>query len=243
MLAAAFADLADTLATEQDVSAALHGLCQSCVEFFDLTAAGVVAGFEQRHWQITACTSTPARGLLGLLARESPEGEVADLVAAGTCGPVELADLMAFGSERARFVAEARERGFARAHLLPMRHNATTYGVLVLFGERGASLTADEVEVAEALASAATAGIAQLVARRRADARVDQLQGALDSRVAIEQAKGVLSKRGGIGVDQAFAALRMYARSHHQPLHGLATRIVTDDPLCHAVLDYHKRRG
>ena len=53
-----------------------------------------------------------------------------------------------------------------------------------------------------------------------------QLQTALDSRIVIEQAKGVLAERYRIGVDEAFALLRRSARNHRLRLHALATAVV-----------------
>jgi AmiR/NasT family two-component response regulator len=53
-----------------------------------------------------------------------------------------------------------------------------------------------------------------------------QLQHALDSRIVIEQAKGVLAERFGIGVDDAFQLLRSGARSNRIRIHELAARVV-----------------
>jgi AmiR/NasT family two-component response regulator len=52
------------------------------------------------------------------------------------------------------------------------------------------------------------------------------LQRALDTRVVIEQAKGVLAERFGVDVHEAFQVLRMSARSNRIRLHDLATRVV-----------------
>jgi len=56
--------------------------------------------------------------------------------------------------------------------------------------------------------------------------RAEQLQRALESRVAIEQAKGVLAERYALDPDQAFTLLRGAARSARLPLHELAQRVV-----------------
>jgi AmiR/NasT family two-component response regulator len=53
-----------------------------------------------------------------------------------------------------------------------------------------------------------------------------QLQHALDSRIVIEQAKGVLAERYGIGVDDAFQLLRSGARNSRVKIHELAARVV-----------------
>jgi hypothetical protein len=56
---------------------------------------------------------------------------------------------------------------------------------------------------------------------------VAQLQTALDSRIVIEQAKGVLAERLGIDVDQAFELLRRTARSNRTQIHALASAVTT----------------
>jgi hypothetical protein len=56
--------------------------------------------------------------------------------------------------------------------------------------------------------------------------RAGQLQQALESRIQIEQAKGVLAERYGLTVDDAFRILRRSARSNRMRLHDLAARVV-----------------
>jgi AmiR/NasT family two-component response regulator len=61
---------------------------------------------------------------------------------------------------------------------------------------------------------------------REAHGVVEQLQGALSSRVMIEQAKGVLAERAHIGVDAAFDRLRNYAREHNLYLSNVAGDLI-----------------
>jgi AmiR/NasT family two-component response regulator len=56
--------------------------------------------------------------------------------------------------------------------------------------------------------------------------RSEQLQRALDSRVVIEQAKGVLAERLGLPPEDAFEILRRAARSTQTPIHDLAREVV-----------------
>ena len=56
--------------------------------------------------------------------------------------------------------------------------------------------------------------------------RVLQLQQALESRVQIEQAKGVLAERFAIDLDSAFALLRAAARANRIRIHDLAAEVV-----------------
>jgi AmiR/NasT family two-component response regulator len=61
---------------------------------------------------------------------------------------------------------------------------------------------------------------------RAAIERSGQLQQALESRIVIEQAKGVLAERFGLGVEEAFDLMRRGARSHQRRLRDLAAEVV-----------------
>jgi AmiR/NasT family two-component response regulator len=80
--------------------------------------------------------------------------------------------------------------------------------------------------VGQALADVATIGLLQQRAIRRRDVITEQLQTALNSRVLIEQAKGVLSERLHVDVADAFTLLRNGARSHNRRLSELAQAII-----------------
>jgi predicted Zn-dependent peptidase len=75
----------------------------------------------------------------------------------------------------------------------------------------------------------ATIGILQERAVRRGEILAQQLQTALDSRVVIEQAKGVLAERLQIGLDDAFVRLRAYARSANVHIAAAARALVEGD--------------
>ena len=72
----------------------------------------------------------------------------------------------------------------------------------------------------------ASAAVARLLAVTHATyERRAQLQHALESRVAIEQAKGIIAERYDLGVDEAFEVIRRAARSHRIKLHDLVRAI------------------
>jgi AmiR/NasT family two-component response regulator len=113
-----------------------------------------------------------------------------------------------------------------------MRLRAETLGALNLFKHQEGVLSDPEMATARTLADIASIAILQDRAARDAQSLIDQLQGALDSRVVIEQARGVIAQRSGLSMDEAFSALRSYARNHNARLRVVAEDVVarTLDP-------------
>jgi AmiR/NasT family two-component response regulator len=85
-----------------------------------------------------------------------------------------------------------------------------------------------DISVGQALADVATVGILHQRTLTHADLISQQLQGALNSRVIIEQAKGVLAERGSIDMDRAFVLLRAHARKTQQRLADVARAVVNN---------------
>ena len=56
----------------------------------------------------------------------------------------------------------------------------------------------------------------------------EQLQGALNSRIVVEQAKGVMSALRGVSPDEAFVLLRTHARDQRLRLSDVALAVLTD---------------
>ena len=87
----------------------------------------------------------------------------------------------------------------------------------------------DDQQLAQALADVATIGILQQRSAHRSAMLTEHLQRALNSRVVVEQAKGVLAERNGMSMETAFDALRQYARDQNIKLTDLAVAIVHQD--------------
>ncbi|HCT75050.1 MAG TPA: transcriptional regulator, partial [Micromonosporaceae bacterium] len=124
------------------------------------------------------------------------------------------------------FAGRAREAGFASAHALPLRLRQQVIGVLNLFYSQPGALDPDDAQICQALADVATIGLLQERAARHQGLVAEQLQTALNSRVIIEQAKGVLAERLNLSMDDAFAKLRGHSRSHNILLSRLAHDVV-----------------
>lgn len=95
-----------------------------------------------------------------------------------------------------------------------------------LFCAADSHLSEDDVAMGQALADIATIGLLQERAVRQSGLIAEQLQTALDNRVLIEQAKGVLMASAEIDVDQAFRLMRDYSRRNNHPVKDVARQVV-----------------
>ena len=123
------------------------------------------------------------------------------------------------------FAAVAIESGFRSADALPMRLRGTVIGALNLFRDHPGELEEDDVRAAQALADVATIAILQHRAGLEAGVLNAQLNQALQSRIVIEQAKGVIAERARVDTDEAFARLRHHARSNNLRLADVAREV------------------
>jgi len=222
-LAETLVELADTVAAEFDLDDFLRLLANRCVRLVGADAAGLVLIDHGGQVQAVGASGERARSLALCETREEA-GPGLDCCRRGK--PVVVPDLAAGADRWPRYAAEARAAGFAAVHAMPMRLRAEVIGALTLFRVEPGELEKVDARVAQAMADIATIGIVQARAVRRQEELAAQLQRALNSRVVIEQAKGVLAERLGLGMTAAFEALRNYARSHNARVSELAVSIV-----------------
>ena len=144
-----------------------------------------------------------------------------------TGAPVCVPDLADEAGRWPVFVAAVAERGAYRSvHALPLRLRGEAIGAMNLFHRQPGALPEADLAVGQALADVATIGILQERAIRRGDVLTEQLQAALNSRVIIEQAKGVLAQLGDLTMNAAFDRLRRYAHNHNARLSEVARQVV-----------------
>jgi GAF domain-containing protein len=223
LLAEAFVGLADTLVADYDVIEFMQRLSLHCVELLAVDAAGLMLS-DQRGALHVVSSSTEHAEMVELFQLEADEGPCLDCF--HTSRPVIAADLRDEGAHWPRFSQRAQAEGFLSVYAVPLRLREQTIGALNMFGAQAGVLTAEDIRLSQALADVATIGILQERALRRHEVLIEQLQSALNSRVVIEQAKGVVAERGGLDMEQAFAVLRRYARTTQQRLSDLARNVV-----------------
>ncbi len=218
-----FVEMADTLVDGFDMVEFLHLLAGRCVDVLNVSAAGLLLTDQCGALRWVAASTEQTR-LLVMSELETSEGPCVDCF--GTGRPVAVADLTAAVGRWPRFAARALEAGFASVQALPMRLRTDVIGALGLFSAQPGALPEDTIRVGQALADVATIGLLQARSIRHYETLAEQLQNALNSRIVIEQAKGVLAERHNIDMGCAFAMLRTGARNHNRRLSDLASGIV-----------------
>jgi transcriptional regulator with GAF, ATPase, and Fis domain len=224
LLSDTFVELADTMVADFDVIDFLHLLTDRSVVLLSASAAGVMLADPRGELRVAA-SSNEAAGLLELFQVQNDQGPCLDCFRTGQ--PVTAADLAGPGQQWPRFAAAATGSGFRAVEAMPMRLRDQVIGALNLFRAAAGPFDPAELRIGQALADVATIGLLHERNVRRSEIVAEQLQGALNSRVVIEQAKGKLAERRSINMDQAFVLLRDYARNSNQRLTDVARNFVT----------------
>ncbi len=219
LLAATFVDLADTLVANFDVVDFLHGLADRCVRLLDVDAAGLMLADQRGSLRVVASSSEQAR-MVELFQLQHEQGPCMECFQTGL--PVSEADLSTARPRWPAFAPAALGAGFAAVQALPMRLRDEVIGAMNLFTKTPGGLDERGLRVGQALADVATIGLLQERNFRHQEVLAEQLQGALNSRVTIEQAKGVLAERLHLDMGRAFELLRGQARAQNRLLAELA---------------------
>ena len=211
LLTRTLVQLADTLIADFDVVDLLTLLSDRCVEILDVAAAGLMLAAPSGDLSVVASSSDAMR-VLEAFELQSNEGPCPDCYRSGQ--PIVNLDLAANYDRWGQFAPRALAAGFRSVHALPMHLRDRTIGALNLFRADQGGLEEDDVNTAQALADVATIAILQHRTTLDSQALNDQLNHALNSRIVIEQAKGIVGERAGIDMEQAFGSL---AGSRPQP--------------------------
>jgi GAF domain-containing protein len=220
-------ELADTLVLGFDGIEFLHTLTERCVQLLDVDAAGILL-IDQRGTLNLVAASTEQTRLLELFQLQNQEGPCLDCYHSGQ--GVACADLTAAPQRWPQFATAAREQGFAAVQAVPMRLREQTLGALNLFRSSPDAIPTDATAIAQSFANVATISLLQVRALRHSEMVTEQLQSALNSRLLIEQAKGILAERRHISLTQAFTLMRAYARNHNRLLSQVARAIINQAP-------------
>jgi len=181
-LLAAFVEFADTLVDDYDVVEFLHRLAERCVEFVDVSEAGIMLADRDGSLRYVASSSERMR-LIELFELQHAEGPCVDAFRTGVA--VQSGSAEDANRRWPTFSPHAHDVGFHSMSALPMRLRANVIGALNLFSTEGVALGPEDLRVAQSLADIATIGILQERALSDGHVVTTQLQVALESRVVI----------------------------------------------------------
>ncbi len=225
-LASIFVEVADTLVEEFDLIDFLHMLTDRTADLVGAAAVGLMLADGRGNLEFMAGSDENVK-LLELFQLQAREGPCLEAYRTGQ--PVINVDLGAAASRWPRFAPRAAASGFQSVHAFPLRLRSQVIGALNVFGDtKGGDFTGADVPIVQSLADVAAIALLQERALRRGEALTEQLQGALNTRIVIEQAKGAVAYAQGVSVDEAFTLIRRYARDHNRKLTDVAWAIVHD---------------
>jgi GAF domain-containing protein len=221
-----FVEVADTLVDDFDLVEFLQMLTVRTAGLVGASAAGLLLADQRGQLRFMAASDEQAR-LLEVFQVQISDGPCFD--AFHTAQPVINADLRTAAGRWPAFTERALAAGFRSVHAFPMRLRREVIGALNVFGSTvGGNLDEADVQIVQALTDVAAIGLLQERAVRRGEVLTEQLQGALNSRIVIEQAKGAVAQAHGISVDAAFIVLRGYARRSNRKLTDVAYQVLSD---------------
>jgi len=219
-------EVADTLVDDFDLLEFLHMLTVRTASLMGESAVGLLLADQRGHLRFMAASSEQAR-LLEIFQVQVNQGPCFD--AYRTAQPVVNADLRTAEGRWPDFTERALAAGFRSVHAFPMRVRREVIGALNIFGTTvGGELDEADVQIVQALTDVAAIALLQERAVRRGELLTEQLQGALNSRIVVEQAKGAIAQRHGISIDDAFTALGDYARRRDRKLTEAAFDLLND---------------
>lgn len=221
-----FVTLTDTLVADYDVVEVQQMLVDQAVELFDAAGAAIHLANGSGDLEVIASTSDRS-DFIALLQLDAGEGPCIE--AFTTHELVTVESVAEMHRRWPRFAGATEESGYAGAHAIPLRLRHETIGSLNLFREMEGALNEEDARAAQALADVATISLLAQRSLERATVAAEQLSGALESRVVIEQAKGFVARAHDVSVERAFEMMRRYARSHSQKISDVAGAIARNE--------------
>lgn len=215
---------ASVLTSGYGVGDVLHDLTEEMTAALDLTGAGVTLVHDGKQRFVTAALEAIAG--LERVQEDHQAGPCIDAVASGQ--PMTVSDLDEGDADQRwpDYTQAAKSAGIRAVAGVPMLAEDSAVGAVNLYSSQPRSWSPEDLRVASIFANIATGYLVHASAAQQHQRTAEQLQQALTTRLIIEQAKGVIANELKIGVDEAFAILRKYARDHNTRIHDVARAIV-----------------
>lgn len=221
-VSATLIQLADTLVSGYELLDYLDLLLGRSVGVLDAEAGAVLLSNGRDELQLLASTDEPAR-LLELYELSRHEGPAIDCYRGGLH---VIEEHLSSAAQWPQFAPAAVRGGYHATFAFPLRLREHTIGALNLLRVEPGGAAAEDVRAVQAFAHMAAIGILNERTVRATRELTHHLQTALNSRVVIEQAKGMVADRADLDLERAYQRLRWHARNHNRTLRSVATDVV-----------------
>jgi GAF domain-containing protein len=210
------------LPAHYDLEAVLTELTESVTRVLGLSGSGVTMAEAGRLRFVTAVSYASQE-----LERNQEAYQAGPCREAFDTGEgVRVSDVRLEGVRWPQFSATAKSLGVAGVAGIPMRLADDIIGALNLYSLEPRQWSDGDIAVAAVLADVATSYVVNASKLRQQEQLSEQLQEALDSRVIIEQAKGITAQQNAVSVDHAYQLMRRHARNNNASLRVVAEAIV-----------------
>jgi GAF domain-containing protein len=219
------AGFARTLTRPYAIGDVLHDLAERVTELLDLAGAGVTLAEEDRIQFVTAQMEAIAE--LERIQETRQAGPCLEAIRTGE--PVTVSDLANDSAATElwpEYVARSSAVGVRAVAGIPMLTDDRAIGAINLYSATPRQWSAHDLVVAGILADMTTGYLVHASALDQQRRTAEQLRQALERRIVVEQAKGVLAASEGISVDAAFLLLRRHARERNARIHDVAAAVV-----------------
>jgi GAF domain-containing protein len=210
------------LPAHYDLEDSLTELTESVTAVLGLSGSGVTMAEEGRLRFVTA---------VGQASRELEQNQ--EKWQAGPCRDafdtgevVRVTDVREESTRWPEFSETATRLNVAGVAGIPMRLADQIIGALNLYSPEPRSWSDADIAVARVLADVATSYVVNASKLRQQEQLSEQLQEALESRVVIEQAKGITAQQHAVSIEQAYQRMRRHARTNNASLRMVAEAIV-----------------
>ena len=215
-------EFARTLVVRYEIGDVLYDLADRTTTLLGVAGAGVCLAEGDRLRFVTGVNDATVR--LEQTQERTQQGVCVESFRSGEV--VRLDDVAELDGRWPEFETEARAVGVAAMVAIPMRLDDDVLGAVNVYSAERRAWSEDDVATAQVLADMATSYLVNASELQKSRRTAEQLNEALQSRVVIEQAKGILSAERKIPMDQAFEALRRHARGHNANLRTVAEAVV-----------------
>jgi GAF domain-containing protein len=221
---AAFAAANAAMVRGVDGASTVHMLLNDCLGLLGADTAGVLVRVDH-GLELMAATSHKAMEL-ELYQAQVHDGPCVETIEKGrsvtVAGAIEL-------SERwPEFGGAMAGAGFGSVLATPMRWHERVLGGLNLFWSTSQTVGDEERDLAQAFADICTLALMQSATADDPDSIAQRLRAALQGRVVIERAKGVLAQTDDLAMDEAFARLVEVSSRTARPLSQVAQDVLDD---------------